>query len=164
MSPCLHVHVTMYSCLHISMSPFSIYPCFHVFMSISSCFHVSIARSPSPCLHVSLSPCHHVSMSPCLHVHVSMFLQTENGTRGKRQLPFFSWKWKMDTPNFRLFAANGNGKQKFVFLSRQMKNANGRLLFQQTCPSMPVSFVVKKCILTSCSWPMARLMCNLYFC
>jgi hypothetical protein len=29
---------------------------------------------------------------------------------------------------------NGNGKQKFVFLGRQMINGNRRLLFQQTCP------------------------------
>jgi hypothetical protein len=37
---------------------------------------------------------------------------------------------------FRLFAANGNGKLKFVFLGQQTITGNQRLLFQQTCPSM----------------------------
>ncbi len=40
------------------------------------------------------------------------------------------------TAKIRLFAANGNGKRKFVFLGRQMINGNRRLLFQQTCQSM----------------------------
>jgi hypothetical protein len=43
--------------------------------------------------------------------------------------------------NFRLFAANGNAEQKFVFLGRQTINGNRRLLFQQT-PSMSVCYVV----------------------
>jgi hypothetical protein len=34
-----------------------------------------------------------------------------------------------------LFAANGNGKQTFTFLGRQMTNGNWWLLFQQTCSS-----------------------------
>jgi hypothetical protein len=37
--------------------------------------------------------------------------------------------------NFHLFAANGNGKRKFVFRGRQMKNSNRRLVFQQTGPA-----------------------------
>jgi hypothetical protein len=32
----------------------------------------------------------------------------------------------METENFRLFAANGNGKQDFVFLGKQTKNGNRR--------------------------------------
>jgi hypothetical protein len=52
----------------------------------------------------------------------TVYIFPENRTNGK---------W-----NFRLFAANGNGKQKFVFLGRQMINVNRRLLFQRTCPSM----------------------------
>jgi hypothetical protein len=42
----------------------------------------------------------------------------------------------MENGNFRLLAANGNGKRKFVFLGRQTINGNRRLLFQQTCLSM----------------------------
>jgi hypothetical protein len=42
----------------------------------------------------------------------------------------------MEYSNFRLFAANRNGKQKFVFLGRQTKSGNRRVLFQQTYPSM----------------------------
>jgi hypothetical protein len=38
--------------------------------------------------------------------------------------------------SFPYVAANGNGKQKFVFLDRQTINCNRLLLFQQTCPSM----------------------------
>jgi hypothetical protein len=36
---------------------------------------------------------------------------------------------------FRLFDANENGKQMFVFLGWQTKNGNRLLLFQQTCLS-----------------------------
>jgi hypothetical protein len=36
-----------------------------------------------------------------------------------------------------IVAANGNGKWKFVFLSRQTINGNRRLVFQQMGPSMP---------------------------
>jgi hypothetical protein len=38
--------------------------------------------------------------------------------------------------NFRLFAANGNGKRKFVFLGRQTINGIGWLLCERKCPSM----------------------------
>ncbi len=38
--------------------------------------------------------------------------------------------------NFPLFAANRNGKPKFVFIDRQAINGKRRTLFPQTCPSM----------------------------
>ncbi len=37
-----------------------------------------------------------------------------------------------------MFAANGNGKRKFVFLGRQTISNNRRLLYQQSCPSMSI--------------------------
>jgi hypothetical protein len=61
---------------------------------------------------------------------------------------FRTWKIElMDNGNFRLVAANRNGKrpffdckwkqkQKFVFLCWLTLNGNRQLLFQQTCPSM----------------------------
>ncbi len=115
MSPCLYVSMSPY--LHVSMSP---------------CLHVSM----SPCLYVSVSPCLHVSMSPSPCLHVSGILQTENGSNGKRHLPFVFCKRKTEMANLRLFAANGNGKRLFVFLSRQTINCNRRLLFQKMCPSV----------------------------
>jgi hypothetical protein len=60
-------------------------------------------------------------------------MQTENGNG---QLPFVCCKQKMDTENFRLFAAYRNGKRTFVFLGWQMVNGNQLLLYQQTCSSM----------------------------
>jgi hypothetical protein len=42
------------------------------------------------------------------------------------------------TANLRLFTANGNGIQKFVFLGQQTINGNRQLLFQQTCQSMAI--------------------------
>jgi hypothetical protein len=54
------------------------------------------------------------------------------GTDGKRQLLFFFCKRKTETANFSLFAANGNGKQTFVFLGWKTINGNRRLLFQQS--------------------------------
>jgi hypothetical protein len=41
-----------------------------------------------------------------------------------------------ETASFRLFSANGNRKQKFVFLGWQTINGSHRLLFQRTSPSM----------------------------
>jgi hypothetical protein len=61
----------------------------------------------SPCLHLHAF----ISMSPC--IYVSMFPEFQNR---KMQLPFVSCKRKTETENFRLFAANGNGKRKFIFL------------------------------------------------
>jgi hypothetical protein len=126
MSPCLYVSI--FPCL-MSMSP-----CFHVSISMSSCLyvHVSMSMSPCPCLHVHVS----MSMSPCPCLHVSRILQTENGTNRKRGLPFVCCKEKTETVNLRLFAADGNGKRKFLFLGRQMLTSNRRLFFLQTCPSM----------------------------
>jgi hypothetical protein len=46
--------------------------------------------------------------------------------------------------NFYLFAANR--KRKFVFLGRQSKNSNQRLLFQQTCPSMLSGHQIFECL------------------
>jgi hypothetical protein len=43
---------------------------------------------------------------------------------------------KTETANFRLFAAKGSGKRKFVFLGWQTINGYRRLLFHQMCPSM----------------------------
>ncbi len=62
----------------------------------------------------------------------------ENGTNGKRKFPFICCKRKMETANFRFFAANGNRKRMFDFLGRQTINDNRRLLFRQTCPSIYV--------------------------
>ncbi len=45
--------------------------------------------------------------------------------RKQKQQTSVCWKWKM--------------KMEFVFLGRQTKNGNQRLLFQQTCPSMRIS-------------------------
>jgi hypothetical protein len=55
-------------------------------------------------------------------LHVSGIPQTENGTHGKRQLPFVCCKRKTETAYFHLFAGNGIGKRKFIFLDgiRQM--------------------------------------------
>jgi hypothetical protein len=46
------------------------------------------------------------------------------------------YKRETETANFRLFAANGNRKLKFVFLGQQTISGNRRLLFPQTCPSL----------------------------
>jgi hypothetical protein len=83
---CLHVSLSLF--LHVTMSQ-SMSPCHHVSMSqvsMSPCLHVSMSLHVSPCLHVSMCPC------PCLRV--SGIPQTENGTNGKRQLPFIFCKWK----------------------------------------------------------------------
>jgi hypothetical protein len=42
----------------------------------------------------------------------------------KQRIPFVCCKWKMKMANSRLFAANGNGKQKCVFLGQQTLNNN----------------------------------------
>ncbi len=92
-SRCLHVHVSMfmspYLCLHVAMYPFLHFPMSHVYVSVFLCLH----------LHVSVSPCLHVSMSICLNV--SGILQTENETKGKRQLPFICCKQKTEMTNCR---------------------------------------------------------------
>ncbi len=57
----------------------------------------------------------------------------ENGTNGKWQLPFVCCKQKTEITNFNIFPANGNGKQKLVYLGGKRL-----LLFQQKFPSMLV--------------------------
>jgi hypothetical protein len=113
MSPCLHVHVSMSSC-----------PCLrvHVSVSMSPCLCLHFSTSPSLWLSVSMSPC----LCPCPCLHVSEIPQTENGTNGKWQHPFVCCRRKTETANFRLFAANGNGKGKCVLHSRQKTNDNRR--------------------------------------
>ncbi len=44
-------------------------------------------------------------------------------------------KTELTENNFHVFAANGNGKRKFVFLGWQKVKSNRRLLFQM-CPSI----------------------------
>jgi hypothetical protein len=103
-------------------------PLLHFSMSMSPCFHVSI--SMSLCLQVPMSPCLHVS---CLHV--SGIPQTENGTKGKRQLPFVILQ--RENENGKLSFVCCKRKLKFVFLGRQTINGYQGLLFQQTWPVMP---------------------------
>ncbi len=130
--PCLHVLTSMSlppcPCLHVlasmSLPPC---PCLHVHVSISSVYVSMSNVSMSPFLHVSVSP------SPCLHV--SEIPQIENRANGKQRLPFVCCKRETEMANFRLFATNGNGNRKFVFLGRQ-NITDRRLLFPQTCPSM----------------------------
>jgi hypothetical protein len=50
--------------------------------------------------------------------------QAEHGSNEEWQLPLVTFKWKTETANFCLFAENGNGKGKFVFLGWQMINGN----------------------------------------
>ncbi len=109
MSPNLHVHVSMFPCFLASM-----FPCLHFSMSPCVCPQISMFPSPCPCLHVSA-----------------------NGKRNQwkmaTSLCFLTENRKVKLP---LFAANRNGKRKFVFLPRQTINENQRLLFQQTWPSI----------------------------
>jgi hypothetical protein len=63
----------------------------------------------------------------------------ENENNGKQQFPFVCCKQKTETANFRFFTANGKSKWNFVFLGRQTRNGNQRLLFRQTCPSMQMA-------------------------
>ncbi len=67
---------------------------------------------------------------------MSAYIYTENGSNRKTATSGCLLKWKMVTTNFRLFAVNGNGICKFLFLGQQAINGKRRLLFQQSCPSM----------------------------
>jgi hypothetical protein len=58
--------------------------------------------------------------------------RNQKRTNGKWQLSFVFCKQKMEMANFRLFAANENGKWKVVFLGQQMFKGNRQLLFEQT--------------------------------
>ncbi len=75
-----------------------------------------------------------------IYIHVYIYIYMENRTNRKRNFPFVCCKWKTETANFCLFAAYG--RRKFVFLGQQTINSNRRLLFQQTCPSMPLGSMV----------------------
>jgi hypothetical protein len=83
------------------------------------------------CLHVSMSP------SPCHYVYlwsnVSGIPQTENGTYGKRQLPFVFCKRKTETANSRLFVANG--KRTVVCLGWQTINGDRKIAVLAYVPS-----------------------------
>ncbi len=46
MSPCVHVHVSMSLCLHVSLLHFSMFPCLHVYFSIFPCLRLHISKSP----------------------------------------------------------------------------------------------------------------------
>jgi hypothetical protein len=85
--------------------------------------------APSQCLHF-------------LHVHVSTsrIPQTENGTNGKWQLLFVFSKRKRKPQTSVCLLLTEMGIGRFFFLVRQMININQRLLFQQTCPCMVVSY------------------------
>jgi hypothetical protein len=66
-----------------------------------------------------------------LYVYLFMSIcdiYTENRTSGKWQFPFVCCKWKTEMANFRLFAANGNGKRKFVSLL-----ANDKMVIDDCC-------------------------------
>ncbi len=75
----------------------------------------------------------------CIYMLPFQYIYTENWTMRKWQLPFVCCKPKTEMADFHLFPANGSGKRKLIFLSRQMISDNRRLLFQQTCPSMMFS-------------------------
>ncbi len=118
---------------------------FPVFRSMSPHLHVHVSKSMSPCLHFSMFPCLYVSMSLCFHVSISMFplspwfRDSVNGTQNWWKMATSVCLLQTDNRNSklpRLFAANRNGKRKFVFIARQTINGKWRLLFQQTCPSM----------------------------
>jgi hypothetical protein len=118
MSP--YLHVLMSPCQHVSMSPrlhVSMSQCLHV--SMSPCLHVPMSHVPmSSHLHISTSPCLFNSMSPCLHSITPRFWNSANGKyrTNEKQLLFVFSKLKTEIVNFRLFAANRNGKRTFVSL------------------------------------------------
>jgi hypothetical protein len=69
----------------------------------------------------------------CLYLHVNGIPHAENGTNGKRQLPFVFFKRETEMANFRFFFVCWKlkrKKRKFVFLGRRTINGNPRLLFQ----------------------------------
>ncbi len=99
----------------------------------------------SPCFHVS------VSMSPCFLnscLHVSGIPQMKKLTNIKQQLPFVCWRQKMEMANFHLFAANGNGKQKFVFLGWQVTKQKLTIAVLANFPNVFLGWQVTKQYLT----------------
>jgi hypothetical protein len=73
-----------------------------------------------------------ICMCICICKHIVLY--TENGN-----FCLHAAKRNTETANFRLFAANGNRKRKFVFPGRHTINDNRSLLFQQACLSMDLS-------------------------
>jgi hypothetical protein len=69
---------------------------------------LSMFPCPHPCPCPLSCSCLFSCPSPYI-LHVYVHLQVENGTNGKRQIPFICCKQKTETANFRLLAANGNG-------------------------------------------------------
>jgi hypothetical protein len=69
-------------------------------------------------------------MFPC-------FRNSANGKQSKQKTATSIRLLQMETEtaNFRLFAAKGNEKRKFVFLGRQVINSNRSLLYPQICAS-----------------------------
>jgi hypothetical protein len=65
------------------------------------------------------------------------YIYTENGTDGKRQLPFVCCKLKR---KWHTFFVSANGKRKFVFLGPQTKNSNR---ISASVPSKPIANGVK---------------------
>jgi hypothetical protein len=61
------------------------------------------------------------------------------GTIGKQQVPFVFCNQKIETANFRLFAANENGTQNLFSSVGKRSTEIDDLLFQETCPSMGIS-------------------------
>jgi hypothetical protein len=59
---------------------------------------------------------------PKTHTHRNT--DTKNRTNRKQHFRFICCKQKTEVANFRLFAANRKGKQKFVFFVWQMINGN----------------------------------------
>ncbi len=79
-----------------------------------------------------------VSMSPCLHVSTyPKFRKRKMELTEKRQLPFVLCQWKTETANFRLLLQTET-ENWVVSFGQQMINSNRRLLFQQTCPFIPI--------------------------
>jgi hypothetical protein len=72
-----------------------------------------------------MSPCFYfsIAMSPCLHVP-GIPHHVKQNYRKTATLICFAANGKSATSNFRLFAAIGNGKRKFVFFGQQTINGN----------------------------------------
>ncbi len=111
---CKHINENRLG-FHFPVSPCPRPLCPYIHVSMSPFLHVS-------CLHVYVS-CFHVFMFPCGYLHVSRIPQTENGTNGKWKLPTVCCKQKTEMANFCSFAANRNGKRKFLLVGLKTINA-----------------------------------------
>jgi hypothetical protein len=58
----------------------------------------------------------------------------ENGMDAKRQFPFVCCKQKTELANFLLFAANENGKRKFVFIGSANKKRYSMIAVSANVP------------------------------